>query len=92
MNKQPALALPYCDRAVGRISTGYSREARGIAYAQLGRLPEATLELQAFQDWLAGQPESLRMRYGSTRSDWLLALKAGTNPIDDAALAKLREE
>jgi transcriptional regulator with XRE-family HTH domain/regulator of sirC expression with transglutaminase-like and TPR domain len=92
LDKQPQLALPHCDAAVSRDATARSREARTLVYTQLGRLPDAAKDLQAFLDWLARQPESLRARYGSTRADWLQSLKAGKNPIDDAILEKLRRE
>ncbi|MEW5718641.1 MAG: helix-turn-helix transcriptional regulator [Chloroflexota bacterium] len=92
LDRQPQLALPHCDAAVMRDNTARSREARALAYAQLGRLPDAANDLQAFLDWLARQPESLRARYDSTRADWLQTLKAGKNPIDAAMLEKLRRE
>ena len=92
LDRQPQLALPHCEAAVSRDATARSREARALVYAQLGRLPDAATDLQAFLDWLARQPESLRARYGSTRADWLAALRAGKNPIDDAMLEKLRIE
>ena len=92
LDKQPQLALSHCDAAVSRASSARSREARALVYAQLGRLSDAANDLQAFLDWLTHQPESLRARYGSTRTDWLQALKAGKNPIDDVTLEKLRRE
>jgi tetratricopeptide (TPR) repeat protein/transcriptional regulator with XRE-family HTH domain len=92
LDQKPELALPHCDAAVRTDATARSREARGIVYAELGRLPEAAADLQAFCDWLARQPESLRARYGSSRADWVQSLKAGKNPIDDAALERLRRE
>lgn len=92
LGNQPDLALPHCDAAVKSNPTGYSREARGIVYAELGRLPEAAAELESFVDWLAQQPEGVRIRYGSTRAEWLQALRAGHNPIDEAVLARLRLE
>ncbi len=92
LDKQPQLALPHCDAAVHRDANARSREARALVYAQLGRLPNAANDLQAFLDWLARQPERLRARYASTRAEWLQALKAGKNPFDDATLERLRRE
>ena len=92
LDEQPQLALPHCDAAVKRDSTARSREARGVVYAELGRLSEAASDLQAFLDWLAKQPASLRARYGTSRADWVQTLKAGQQPIDAAVLARLRQE
>lgn len=92
LGKEPARALPYCDTAVSRDMTARSREARAIAYAELGRLNEAAGDLQMFLDWLASQPASLRTRYGSSRAEWLESLKQGNSPFDDAALGRLRRE
>ena len=92
LDKQPNLGLPYCDAAVTRDATAPSREARAVVYAQAGRLPDAANDLRIFVDWLARQPEGLRTRYGTSRSEWLTALLAEQNPIDDAALERLRRE
>lgn len=92
LDKQPELALPHCDAAVSESPGGRSREARGVVYAQLGRLSDAAAELQSFLEWLERQPEVLRARYGMTRSEWVQKLKAGRNPIDQAALERLRVE
>lgn len=92
LDKKPDLALPHCDAAVSRDASARSREARAIVYAQAGKLSDAATDLQIFVDWLARQPESLRVRYGTTRTEWLTTLKAGKNPIDDAVLDKLRKE
>lgn len=92
LDKKPDLALPHCDAAVSRDVSARSREARALAYAQMGRLTEAENDLRIFCDWLARQPESLRVRYSASRTEWLTALQAGKNPIDDAVLDKLRQE
>ncbi len=90
--KKPDAALPYCDAAVRANPTGRAREARGIVYAELGKLPDAAGDLQSFVEWLARQPEILRARYGASRAEWVQMLKAGKNPIDDAVLERLRRE
>ncbi len=90
LNQKPDRALPECDTAVRLDSTGRSRDARAIAYAQLGRFADAANDWQAFLEWLARQPESLRVRYGSTRAEWRQAVQAGRNPIDSATLEGLR--
>ncbi len=92
LDKEPDKAMPYCDAAVQRDVAARSREARAIAYSELGKWNEATGDLQMFLSWLAAQPASLRMRYGSSRADWLESIKQGKSPFDDAMLEKLRRE
>ncbi len=92
LGQQPDRALPHCDIAVRLDPTARSRDARAIAYAELGRLSDAEADWQAFLNWLGQQPESLRTRYGSSRSDWLQKDKAGQNPIDPSVLDQLRRE
>jgi hypothetical protein len=85
-------ALPFCEAAVNRDATARSREPRAIVYAELGRLSDATGDLQMFLNWLGTQTPGLRERYGSSRADWLESLKQGKNPFDEAVLIKLRGE
>lgn len=92
LDKDGARALPFCDAAVQRDATPQSREARAIAYAELGRFNDASGDLQMFVNWLGAQPASVRARYGSSRGDWLESLKQNKNPFDDAILSKLRRE
>ncbi len=92
LDMKPDLALPHCDQAVARDTTAKSRDARGVVYAELGRLADAAADFRVFLDWLAKQPESLSARYTPTRTAWIESLKAGTNPIDKQALEKLRQE
>lgn len=92
LDQKPDAALPHCDAAVRTETSGRAREARGIVYAELGKFADAANDLQNFVDWLARQPESLRARYGSSRSEWLPELRAGKNPFDAATLEKLRRE
>lgn len=92
LDKKPDAALPHCDAAVRANPNGRAHEARGIVYAELGKLPDAATDLQIFVDWLAQQPEILRARYGTSRAEWVQMLKAGKNPIDDVVLERLRRE
>jgi len=92
LDQQPELALPYCDQAVALDPTGYSRDSRGVVYAELGRLEDAAEDFEAFLDWLDGQPESVYRRHGPTRQAWIQALKTGKNPIDQETLGQLRLE
>ncbi len=92
LDQQPGRALPHCDAAVRLDPTARSRDARAMAYAEQGRLSDAAADWQAFLNWLGQQPESLRVRYGSSRSDWLQKAQAGQNPIDPSILDKLRRE
>lgn len=88
----PSQALPYCERAVALDPTGMSRDSRGIAYAQLGRLDEAIADFEAFLRWLQEQPPEMYARYGPRREAWLQALRAGRNPFDRETLEQLRQE
>lgn len=92
LDKTPERAMPYCDAAVLHDTSARSREARTIASVELGRWSDATEDLQIFLSWLAAQPTGLRMRYGSSRADWLEPIKQGKSPFDDPLLAKLRRE
>ncbi len=90
LDQQPEQALPYCDQAVALDPTGYSRDSRGVVYAELGRLEEAAEDFEAFLDWLGGQPESVYRRHGPMRQAWIQTLKTGQNPIDQETLEQLR--
>jgi tetratricopeptide (TPR) repeat protein/transcriptional regulator with XRE-family HTH domain len=92
LDQLPDLALPYCDQAVALDPTGYSRDSRGLVYAELGRLDEAAEDFESFLDWLEGQPEGVYRRHGQMREAWVQTLKAGQNPIDQETLERLRLE
>lgn len=92
LDQKAEQGLPYCDTAANRDTTARSREARAIAYAELGRFNEAARDLQMFLNWLGSQPQSLRARYGTSRADWLESLKQGKSPFDDSTLSRLRRE
>lgn len=85
-------ALPYCDQALDLDTTGASRDSRGIAYAQLGRYPEAIADFHTYLDLLRTQePATLYERYrGPSIEQWIVHLEAGENPFDLALLEKLR--
>jgi tetratricopeptide (TPR) repeat protein/transcriptional regulator with XRE-family HTH domain len=92
LDQEPDLALPYCDQAVALDPTGYSRDSRGLVYAELGRLEEAAQDFEAFLDWLGGQPEGAYRRHGPMREAWVQTLTGGQNPIDQETLEQLRLE
>ena len=86
LDRQPDSALPYCDRGVALAPAGPGRDSRGIVYAELGRYPEATREIEAY---LRGDvPEAER----TERQAWLASLAAGRDPFDGATLERLRQE
>jgi len=86
LDRQPAAALPYCDRAAALAPSGPGRDSRGIAYAELGRFAEATSEIEAY---LRGD---LSPAERAERAGWLTALAAGRDPFDQATLDRLRGE
>lgn len=92
LDKDGSRALPFCEAAVQNDPTPQSREARALAYADLGQLNDATGDLQIFVNWMGLQPVSVRSRYGTSRSEWLESLKQNKNPFDDAVLYRLRRE
>ena len=86
LDRQPDRALPYCERGVMLAPAGPGRDSRGIVYAELGRYPEATREIE---EYLRGDvPAAVRV----VREAWLAALAAGRNPFDGATLEQLRQE
>ena len=44
LDEDPLTALPYCDKAIAFTPDGPAHDSRGIVYAQLGRLTEATAD------------------------------------------------
>ena len=86
LDRQPDSALPYCDRGVALAPAGPGRDSRGIVYAELGRYPEATRDIE---EYLRGDvPEAVRVE----RAAWLASLAAGRDPFDQATLERLRQE
>ena len=86
LDQKPDAAMPYCD------ASERAREARALVLAEQGKFSEAANDLQSVVDWLARQPENLRARYGTSRSEWLQMLRAGKNPFTPDVLEKLRRE
>lgn len=90
--QQAETALPYCDQALALDTTGASRDSRGMAYAQLGRYPEAIADFRTYLALLQTQePATLYERYrGPLIEQWIVQLEAGENPFDAALLENLR--
>ena len=92
LERQADAALPHCDRALQLEQTGPNHDSRGIVYAELGRLPDAIAEFQAYLAWLHGQTAQMYERYGPRREAWVNTLRAGQDPFDPVTLAQLRNE
>lgn len=90
--QEAAKALSYCDQAVQHDKTGASRDSRAIAYAHLGRYPDAITDFRAYLTWLSSQPSFFDYaRYrGPLVEQWITQLEAEQNPFDRALLDKLR--
>ena len=90
--QKPEEALPHCDEAIKHDQSGASNDSRAIAYAQLGRYPEAIADFRIYLAAL-NQPDSALNyeRYrGPLVEQWITQLEAGQNPFDAALLARLR--
>ena len=84
-------AMPVCERAVAHDPTGQSREARGVAYALMGRTEKAIADLEAFLEWVEASPkDSCRDLYTQSRENWTEDLRTGNDPFDPATLRELR--
>jgi hypothetical protein len=84
--------LPHCDEAIKHDQSGASNDSRAIAYAQLGRYPEAIADFRIYLAAL-NQPDSALNyeRYrGPLVEQWITQLEAGQNPFDATLLARLR--
>ncbi len=91
LDAEAASALPVCDRAVA-FGANEALHSRGMAYAQLGDLTQASADLSAFLGWLEQQPANSPYRvYRAQVEGWLVKLAAGTNPITEAILSVLRD-
>jgi len=89
---QPALALPFCERAVSGEPIPSRRDSRGLVYAQLGRTGEAIADFQAVVDDLKDETSPDLKKVRAERQQWLADLQAGQNPITPEVLAQLRED
>jgi tetratricopeptide (TPR) repeat protein/DNA-binding XRE family transcriptional regulator len=90
--QKPEEALPHCDEAIKHDQSGASNDSRAIAYAQLGRYPEAIADFRIYLAAL-NQPDSALNyeRYrGPLVEQWITQLEAGQNPFDATLLARLR--
>jgi tetratricopeptide (TPR) repeat protein len=90
--QKPEEALPHCDEAIKHDKSGISNDSRAIAYAQLGRYPEAIADFRIYLDALNQPDSSLNyQRYrGPLVEQWITQLEAGQNPFDATLLARLR--
>jgi tetratricopeptide (TPR) repeat protein len=90
--QKPEEALPHCDEAIKHDQSGASNDSRAIAYAQLGRYPEAIADFRIYLAALNQPDSSLNyQRYrGPLVEQWITQLEAGQNPFDAALLARLR--
>ncbi|MDD5321857.1 MAG: TIR domain-containing protein [Methylococcales bacterium] len=82
-----------CQQAVSLSSQteyGFYRDSRGVARALTGNTRGAIEDFQAFVAWAMKEKIDVALR--KRREDWIIALKAGKNPFDEATLKKLREE
>ncbi|NOX61911.1 MAG: hypothetical protein GXP42_08195 [Chloroflexi bacterium] len=85
-------ALPYCEKAAALDESGYSHDSRGLAYALLGRYDEAAADFRYFLERLQEQDPNAYEAFRDAREAWIEALEQGSNPFDESALQKLREE
>jgi tetratricopeptide (TPR) repeat protein len=91
LDNLPEQGLPYCEAVVAEDASDYSRDARGLINAELGRLEEAAADLELYVAWLRKQPRWWYEHYdGAIYADMIDALQAGQNPITDEVLAALR--
>lgn len=90
--QQAETAMGYCEQAVKYDQTGASRDSRAIAYAQLGRYPDAIADFRAYLDWLEthGSVFDYARYRGPFVAQWIIQLAAGQNPFDSTLLDKLR--
>lgn len=90
--QKPTDALPHCDEAVKHDKSGASHDSRAIAYAQLGRYPEAITDFRTYLGALKqpGSPLNYERYRGPLVEQWITQLEVGQNPFDAALLEKLR--
>lgn len=84
-------AMPHCDEAVANDASGSTRDARGLALAELGRLDEATADFEQYLAWLDTQPEAWsELNNRHIYEDILDGLRSGENRLTPEILAQLR--
>ena len=91
VQRQPELALPYCNLALEYDPDGPYHDSRGLANAVMGREDEAIEDFRAFLAWVdTSVKETCRPYYRPSRELWIATLQSGGNPFDDEALRELR--
>ena len=92
LDRQPELALPYCEQAVALDASGPAHDSRGIVYAELGRFEEAIGDFETYLAALRARGGTAYQRSGPRREAWLVALRQRRDPFDRATLDQLRWE
>ncbi|MFN8446292.1 MAG: MerR family transcriptional regulator [Caldilineaceae bacterium] len=86
-----AAVLAVCDKAVVLApEDGGIRDSRGVARAQTGDLAGAQADFEFFVEW--SEQTGAFAAEADVRRNWIEALQAGKNPIDEATLETLRGE
>ena len=91
VQRQPELALPYCNLALEYDPDGPYHDSRGLANAVMGHEDEAIEDFRAFLAWVdTSVKETCRPYYRPSRESWIATLESGGNPFDDETLRELR--
>ena len=91
VQRQPEVALPYCNLALEREPDGPARDSRGLVYGVMGQASEAIADFSVFLDWVeASVKPTCIPYYRPSREYWIQTLQAGGNPFDDNTLRELR--
>ena len=91
VQRQPELALPYCNLALEYDPDGPYHDSRGLVNAVMGREDEAIEDFRAFLAWVdTSVKETCRLYYRPSRESWIATLQSGHNPFDAETLRELR--
>ena len=91
VQRQPELALPYCNLALEYDPDGPYHDSRGLVNAVMGREDEAIQDFRAFLAWVdTSVKETCRPYYRPSRESWIATLQSGANPFDAETLRELR--
>ena len=91
VQRQPELALPYCNLALLDDPDGPARDSRGLVNAVMGRENEAIEDFRAFLAWVdTSVKETCRSHFQPSRESWIATLQTGSNPFDAETLRELR--
>ena len=91
VQRQPELALPFCNLALEYDPDGPYHDSRGLVNALLGREDQAIEDFRAFLAWVdTSVKETCRPYYRPSRESWIATLHSGGNPFDPTALRELR--